>query len=155
MGVKKIKLSNSTKFILVDEEDFEELNKFSWRLHGGYAVREVKMHREIIGISDFDENLIHHKNQDKLDNRKENLTKVNKSKHIQIHNKNRNGKGSNKVSKTWHGFRYIYCRKDGKWLAQITYHKFNTFLGVYVDPVSANYVAEFVRNELNKLKEMK
>lgn len=69
-------------FSKVDDEDFEWLSKYKWQYHAGYAKRgkynedkknndTVKMHREIMqppaGM------VVHHKNHDTLDNRKENL----------------------------------------------------------------------------------
>lgn len=83
--MKKIKLTKG-KHALVDDEDFEALNKWSWQLSTtGYAVRRhhvsgsgenrirqhIAMHREIIGApynKDVD-----HINHNPLDNRKFNL----------------------------------------------------------------------------------
>ncbi|MCR1994507.1 AP2 domain-containing protein [Bacillus paralicheniformis] len=68
----------SGKFAIVDDEDFDYLSKYKWRLSTcGYAVRTgdsgavVRMHREVM---DTPEGLVtDHINQNKLDNRKENL----------------------------------------------------------------------------------
>jgi len=80
---KEIKLTHG--FVaLVDDEDFYELSKYTWRASSDYrtyyalrSVREYKkiknlsMHRQIM---DFPENmLIDHINHNGLDNRKENL----------------------------------------------------------------------------------
>lgn len=73
---------------IVDDEDFEELNKYKWSFHrekngniGGYAFRNktvspnkritIKMHRELLHTPPGME--VDHKNGDGLDNRKENL----------------------------------------------------------------------------------
>lgn len=69
------------KVAIVDEEDFERLMEWNWHVSAfGYAVRfigpkskpqVVWMHREILGTpSGFQTD---HVNQDRLDNRKENL----------------------------------------------------------------------------------
>jgi hypothetical protein len=148
MGVRKIPLSNSTKFILVDEDDYEELNKYTWRLNkSGYAYREIKIHREVIGLEDSDERLSHHKNENKLDNRKENLDVVTKVEHTIIHNKSRSGK-RNKGKKTWHGFQYTTPRKQGDWISQFTFKTKQHYLGVYKDPVTAMYISNTVRDEM-------
>lgn len=77
--MKKIKLT-SGKFALVDDDMFEELNKFSWCLNGGYAIRgyskngkqaKLKMHRVIMNTPkgmDTD-----HIDNNKLNNQRNNL----------------------------------------------------------------------------------
>jgi hypothetical protein len=72
--------------ILVDDEDYERLNHFMWRLDkDGYAVRTVKhpnkpkkstylrMHRDIMGLEFGDPRQVDHKFGIKTDNRKSEL----------------------------------------------------------------------------------
>jgi hypothetical protein len=75
------------KFALVDDEDFEWLNQYKWRLRNGYAGRDssillgprrnILMHREVAGTPEglFTD----HANGNKLDNRRCNLRICNKS----------------------------------------------------------------------------
>lgn len=84
--MKKIPLTQG-KFALVDDEDFEWLSQWKWKLHkDGYAVRtgyknsrfiQIYMHREVnktpLGI------LTDHINRNRLDNRRINLRNVNYS----------------------------------------------------------------------------
>lgn len=77
--MKEIILTNGL-IALVDNEDYERINKYKWTFHnGGYAIRHIEgtknstimMHREILHTKK-NKNL-DHINQNKLDNRKENL----------------------------------------------------------------------------------
>ena len=70
------------KRTIVDDEDFEELNKIKWYLSSsGYATNKtrnlIRMHRLVINtpIGMFTD----HKNRNRLDNRKENLRICTKS----------------------------------------------------------------------------
>ena len=64
---------------LVDDADYDRLAQYDWRYwHGGavdyaytYAPDYVRMHRLVMGAA-ADEH-VHHRNQDGLDNRRENL----------------------------------------------------------------------------------
>lgn len=81
--MKKIALSGKygvSKFALVDDEDFEQINKFKWYFNRGYAVRSIHMenkqktewmHRVVNKTPR--ELVTDHINGDGLDNRKENL----------------------------------------------------------------------------------
>lgn len=104
------------KFVLVDDEDFERLNKWSWYYHAGYAARRkspenkiMMMHREIMMTPkgmDTD-----HKNNNRLDNRKDNLRICNRSQ-----NNLNIGKRPNNTS----GYKGVFWRSDKKlWLARV------------------------------------
>jgi hypothetical protein len=67
----------SGKFVIVDDDDYEELNKYKWSMMRSrktdYArrLKNVLMHRLISGASDGF--VVDHINGNGLDNRKENL----------------------------------------------------------------------------------
>jgi hypothetical protein len=75
--LKTVQLSNSDKVAIVDDEDYEFINRYNWTLHtGGYAQTCVKqkpvyMHRLINNTPKGKQT--DHANKDKLDNRKANL----------------------------------------------------------------------------------
>ena len=84
-GVAKITMSNSSEPVLVDDEDWFELQKSKWSKNpGGYAIAMIAskvtlMHRLLLpGLP-----MIDHINQQKLDNRKSNLRLTNSSENGQ------------------------------------------------------------------------
>jgi len=85
------------KFAIVDKEDYEILNKFSWYAKKDrniyYAVRDIivngkkktiRMHREIMGVKDRWV-IIDHKNGDGLLNTRENLRKCTQKENLRNH----------------------------------------------------------------------
>ena len=87
--MKQIPLTQG-KYALVDDEDFEYLNQWKWYYwkgknnNTGYALRNagrhekrnkkiIRMHREVMRLTDNDEMEIDHSNHDGLDNTKANL----------------------------------------------------------------------------------
>lgn len=79
---KLIPLGKSGKFAIVDEEDYEWLSQWKWRLGNGYAVRSINrkttgMHRVINQTPEGLET--DHINRNKLDNRKSNLRSATRS----------------------------------------------------------------------------
>ena len=134
--MKKIALTQG-KFAIVDDEDFEWLNQWKWYLGSdGYAARtivfkridgkqpkkNIYMHRLLIKISKGFET--DHINRNKLDNRKVNLRRVNRSQNsINISLR------SNNVS----GFKGVHWNKQrNKWRVKLNVNKKEIYLGLYV-----------------------
>lgn len=140
--MKKIKLTQG-KFAIVDDEDFDKLNKYKWCINSNnYALRRasgkdgdgkiIYMHRVIIGETNG--LLVDHINRDKTDNRKSNLRLANKSQNCMNrsssnHTSSYKGVGFHKQSGKWRSFiflenKYVHLglfenEKD----AAITYNK--------------------------------
>lgn len=122
------------KFALVDDEDFEELNKRKWCLSHGYAVsalprggkktqngRIIRMHRVIMNVPAG--TFIDHKNGDKTDNRKSNLRVCTRAQNII---------NSNAFSNNKFGLRgIVFHKQTGKWRARIGYEKKALSLGLF------------------------
>jgi hypothetical protein len=130
---KQIPLTQG-QFAIVDDEFFEELNKYKWHLEDDgrghkYAVRKVNMGRQILELSQckFNEKnreICDHKNRDTLDYRLENLRTTNDSKnHANSKMHKNNTSGFRGVS--WHKRDQVwqaYIKQDFKILC-LGYHK--------------------------------
>lgn len=134
--MKKIYLSKE-KFALVDDEDFEWLSKWNWyateRNGNWYATREVNlsiipirkrqriyMHDEIMGTKS-EQPEIDHKNNNGLDNRKENLRHA-----TRVQNSINSRKRKNTTSK----YKGVFYNKGKKgWDARISLNGVQKFLG--------------------------
>jgi hypothetical protein len=137
--MKKIFITKS-KFVLVDNKNFENLNKYKWFYNGGYASRNkrfssgiwknVFMHHEIIGnIKNWKVKQIDHINNDKLDNRVSNLRIVTVSQNAI----NRPFQKNNES-----GFKGVFWQsKNNKWRAQINCNKKRISLGMFKNPKEA------------------
>ena len=152
--MKEIPLSQG-KFALVDDEDFERLNKFKWYAHkirhGYYANRGKTitingkrkrkmfyMHRVILDVpKGF---VVDHKNGDPLDNRKSNLR-------IVTHRQNCQNKIHVTKSSKYPG---VYRNNYGqnKWDAAITINKKIRFLGTFNEEREAAKAYERACREL-------
>lgn len=133
---KEIQLSQG-KVALVDDEDYEELNQHKWCAMKDYktfyAMRSIqldghqhtlRMHNAIMGTKGID-----HKNNDGLDNRRDNLRKATASQNS--HNKS---KYSNNTS----GYRGVYWdRRNKKWRAQIGVNGKQRRLGYFSSALEA------------------
>jgi len=135
--MKTIELSQG-KVALVDDENFEELSRYTWyairNRHRFYAVRHGKgphykvlsMHRQIVVPSRGLE--CDHINQDGLDNRRANLRLCTDAQNS--HNQ-RSRCGSSK-------FKGVTFRKDRKkWTAQITLNGKQRHLGYFLNEEDA------------------
>lgn len=135
-----IQLINNKGTVLVDAEDYEELNKYKWRLSTrGYASRSgkrderlngapqtVMMHRQIMGLINIHwSTQIDHIYGKKLDNRKSKLRICN-------HSENQRNSGFYKNSKS--GIRGVsWAKTVKKWVAQISHNKKVICLGYFTD----------------------
>ena len=117
--MRKIQLTQG-KYALVDDEDYDELNKHNWYLKKNYntcyAIRtkyktndKIRMHRIIMNCPK--DKIIDHINGDGLDNRKENLRICTMSQNL----------GNSKLRKdNKSGIKGVYWDKNrNKWIAQI------------------------------------
>lgn len=119
------------KFAIIDDEDFDLLNQYKWRIDAhGYAVtgkKNIFMHRMIMRAKKGQ--IIDHINHDTLDNRKINLrfcVSVENSRNRQL-NKNNSS-----------GYKGVSLHKMcGKWQARIKLPNKRKSLGLFSDRVEA------------------
>ena len=146
------------KFALVDDSDYERGSKLKWHYDshgrvGGYARRtsrildglgNIKMHQFIMGERAGME--IDHINDDKLDNRKENLR-------FCTHAENR--RNCPKQSSNTSGYKGVHLdKKKNKWVCRITFEGTRIFLCRHFclikaahayDDAARKYFGEFAR----------
>lgn len=137
---------NIIKYTTIDEDDFEKVSKYTWSLSEYYAKgivngRKIFLHHYILH-KPSGENVIDHKNGDKLDNRKCNLQEVSKS--FNCHNRTKNPdietsskykgvswnkkitKYSAKLGEIWLGY-FVNEEEAAKVYDTFTYSKFGEF----------------------------
>ncbi|CAM2295090.1 HNH endonuclease [Ralstonia mannitolilytica] len=140
--MKKIATAKGQE-ILVDDEDFELVNQWTWRLIGkGYAARSVYdaskpskrtnqyLHRMILGLSDGDGSVVDHINGSRLDNRRVNL---------RLCTIRQNGWNSGRRSHNVSGFKGVFLNKrTRKWTANIRVNGKQKYLGQFDSPEDAH-----------------
>ena len=137
--MKKIELTQN-ECALVDDEDYEELNQYSWYAEKGrytyYAARtdklkkKIRMHRVI--MNPLFHLQVDHINRDGLDNRRKNLR-------ICTHQQNQcNRKLSKNNSSGIRGVCWDKFRK--KWKAKIKINNKTKYLGRFKDKLEAKEV---------------
>jgi len=133
--MKKIPLTLD-KFALVDDKDFKWLNQWKWRTHkNGYCyyvvasdvagLKNVFMHRLILGLKKGDGMEVDHINGDALDNRRSNLRAC-------THAQNICNQALRKDNKT--GYRGTYRTTNSKikkWWAGIRLDSKSIYLGSF------------------------
>lgn len=132
--MKYIKLTKNKKAI-IDNEDFEWLNKYKWHAgNKGYAIHSewinnksssIYMHRFILQKHNLYKNSleIDHINRNKLDNRKCNLRLCTDSQ---------NKANIEKLYKNTSGYKGVHWNKShNKWEAKINFNNKNIFLGYF------------------------
>lgn len=135
--------AHGTHTVLVDDDDFEELNKFKWVIQktndNYYATRSIRvdntkrmgiqMHRTVMKLKQGDGLIVDHKNHNGLDNRKENLRIVTASQN----NQNRRSR-KNSTSKY---LGVCWFKRDKKWQAAIKTGGKQIKLGFFISEIDA------------------
>lgn len=144
--------------VLIDREDFEKINRYSWSINtpkrGRLYVRSshhVLLHRFIMDAPAGKE--VDHINGNLLDNRKKNLRVCERCDNVKNRSVNKNSSS---------GLRGVYWdAESGKWAAAISFNKKRIKIGRYATKVQAarayneaakKYHGEFAR--LNEIKEV-
>ena len=138
--MKKIALTQG-QFALVDDDMFEELNKFKWHADKNYntfyAVRnegksphqkKIRMHRLIMGVTDG-KIQIDHKYGNGLDNRKKNLRICTNSEN-QINKKSKIGGTSKYKGVSWKTL-------NNKWNSKIGINGGTIQIGLFINEIEA------------------
>jgi hypothetical protein len=117
------------EFALVDEDDFEKVNKYKWCLSNGYAHGTVE--GKLIRLHHFvfkkpeNGNVIDHINQDKLNEQKLNLREVSQSENGHNKGKNTNIESSSKYKGvSWY-------ENEKKWKSECRINKKTDILGSF------------------------
>ena len=142
---------------MVDDEDYEWLNQWSWRAtkdtHNWYATRAVpkservdgkqgsiRMHRLITGTTDsYTE--VDHQDRDTLNNQRSNLR-------LATHSQNQHNRSMNRNNKS--GYKGVSWYKNREmWVAQIRVNGKSITLGYFNDPAKAGAVYDTAALELH------
>jgi hypothetical protein len=95
------------------------------------------MHRTICGLERGDGRYVDHLNHDKLDNRRANLRVVSNAENVR-----------NRAPRVYGSSRFrgvSFCKRTGRWVAQVTIGGHNHFLGRHVTEEQAAQAAESFR----------
>lgn len=131
--MKQLKLSQG-KFALVDDEDFEKLNKYKWCINGmGRAMRSTTKPKKCIylhrAIMNPPKNMtVDHIDGNPLNNQKNNLR-------ICLHKNNLKNRSINKNTPC--GLKGVGLNSNGKFTARIWYKKRLIHLGTFVSKEEA------------------
>lgn len=155
MSAKLIPLSKGKAYAIVDEEDFEYLNQWKWKLTGGRASRSkhvgtvgdwrngkrkdiaILMHREIMNAPKGMD--VDHINHNQLDNRKSNLR-------VCTHHENTmNRQAVVGVS----GYKGVHFdTRTAKWVTQISFMGKTYHIAVFEDEAEAAKEYDHVAKQL-------
>jgi hypothetical protein len=141
--MKEIELANRRGIVIVDDEDYIELEQSIWYLtrfnDNVYAIRvateeevkigypsRIRMHRQIMRVIDSTEE-VDHIDRDGLNNQKSNL-RIATSSQNKINRAKRDGTSSI--------YRGVY-KSGNKWIAQIHFNKKYHYLGMFNSEVEA------------------
>lgn len=137
--MKKLKLTKN-KYAIIDDEDFDFLNKWKWYLGAdGYARRSYKesgkqcavtMHRALLNPPK--DKLVDHKNSNRCDNRRANL---------RICTRSQNAMNRKETKKNMSGYKGIYPMKNSTknpWAAKIQVNGESIYLGMFPTKIEAS-----------------
>ena len=131
----------------VDDDDYELLSQWTWRLHDGYAVRRVgergtvRMHRYLLGLQAGDRRQADHRNRDRLDNRRENLRVVTQGQNMQ-------NRGARRTARS--GTRGVsFHTRSGRWTVRVQVEGRSHFIGLYDTVADAEQAATAARRRLS------
>lgn len=130
------------QFTLVDDEDFERLNKWKWYAHKGtstfYACRRenvaykkyvsISMHRYLLGLSDS-KTMADHKDGNGLNNQRANLRGATRSQNA-ANSRNRKDGSSKYKGVSW-------TVRDKRWAANIDLNSVRISLGYFINEADA------------------
>jgi hypothetical protein len=131
------------KCAIVDDEDFEWLNKFNWSAyfdgHNWYAdrYRGIKMHREIMGLKKGDSIKVDHINHDTLDNQRHNLRLCSQCQNNCNRAANKKSTSMFKGVSWKKGKLYKNRQYNGIWVAQIKVGSKSIHIGQFVNEIEA------------------
>ena len=129
------------KEVLIDKEDYDKCKGIRWGIRGNYCANNENVYigRFLLGLDNNDNKIIIYKNNNVLDNRRNNIRVGSKRERgIMINNKSEKYKDINGVSK---------CK--GKWIAKIFINNMTITLGSFdkkEDAIYARRIAEFYSN---------
>jgi len=145
----EISLTNSDKKVLISQEDYDMILKYTWCIiPKGYVVgtvnkKIIRIHRFIMHAQKGQ--LIDHQNRNKLDNRRENLRV-----HTQLQN------GQNKTISKTKSSKYrgvYYVKRDKNYKVEFVYNKKNIYIGKFTYEIDAAMAFDkYVVN--NKIEEI-
>lgn len=159
--MKFIEITKGEKAI-VDDKDFEELNKIKWQWsvgyarHPGYGAHKIRksilMHRLIMNAPKGMD--IDHINGNRLDNRRENLrvcTRAENNQHRTNKRKNKTSiyKGVCLVTSRYFSKRKKILTKRTSWMASIQKNKEFTIIGCFQNELHAAMAYDLWAKELH------
>jgi len=134
---RRIPISNTNMFAIVDDDDYVGLNQHTWYARGKYGVSDytsyayctingvpTPMHFLVLGQN------IDHKNRIRLDNRRDNLRPASKSQ-----NAANSSKMNAKSTSTYKGV--CWKSREQKWSAQIIKDGRYYYIGVFNSEINA------------------
>lgn len=122
--MKTIKVSDTVCF--VDDEDYEHLSSFTWRLVTGYAAstdKSIMMHSIIIAVPI--RCVVDHIDGNKLNNQRSNLRVATRSQNGANRRMSRNNKS---------GYKGVHMRYDNKYQVTIVVNAKRICLGTFTNP---------------------